>query len=411
MTECVRLRGAFDATEAGACAGYELTPNIIATCLSGGECSPPFGSQVNLDSLMMNAHTTLAYFAQHAALPRVNLGTADQVAGMANECKNKKGEDVGYCLIKASLGRDPRTGKTLECIQGARGKGPGSLENCAAAGLPQEQQAQIACFQSNSKNYRGLALCAAGNALPPTVQKFIGCASKAKQTAAAFEDAAVCLGAVGSREAGCLAKYKGAWEDTALCMAGDRVPPQVQSAVHCAETSDSLSGLGVCMVANEGSGEAQRIAACYVEGQGVPAAVAICLAAKNLTKDQRIALECAAETGGAPPATAICAGGKMATKEMLNCQGKAFGEGECFGEGNELRKLAKSFGAEIGPHSVVADIVNLQLRLSDATTAPILNAGAQIVPEVLKIAVNNGLIPDYTHPKATDLLGRLLRLS
>lgn len=407
MTECVRLRGAFDAIEAGTCAGYELTPKVVATCLSGGECAPPFGDHVNLDSLTINAHTTLAYFAQNAALPRVNLGTVDQVAGIANQCKNKTGEDAEYCLIKTSLGRDPRTTKTLECIQGARGKGPGALGNCSTAGLPKEQQVQIACFQTNSKNYRGLALCAVGDVLPPTAQKFIGCASNVKHTDAGFEEAAVCLGAAaGSHEAECLVKYKGDWQGAALCMAGDRVPPQVQIAVQCAETSNSLSGFGVCMVANEGGGEAQRIAACYAEGQGVPAAVAVCLAAKDLTLDQRIVLECAAETNGVPQATAVCAGGKMAMKEMMNCQGKDFGEGKCFGESNELRKLAKSIGMDIGPHSVVADMVNLQLRISDATATPLLNAGIQLVTPVIKVAAE--AMPDYTHPKPLDFVNPVI---
>ncbi len=78
LTECVRLRGTFDATAAGTCAGYALTPAALATCISGGECSPSFGSQVNLDSLTIMPHTAMAYFAQNAALPRIDLGTLDQ---------------------------------------------------------------------------------------------------------------------------------------------------------------------------------------------------------------------------------------------------------------------------------------------------------------------------------------------
>jgi hypothetical protein len=409
LTECVRLRGAFDPSEAGACAGYNLTQPVLAACLSGGECAPPFGDHVNFDSLTVNAHTNLAYFAQNAALPRVNLGTIDEVAEIANKCKNKKGVNPGYCLIKTSLSRDQKTATTLACI-GSLGNGAGALTNCVVADVPKETQAQIACFQRNSSNYRGLALCAAANALPPTAQKFIGCASNAKQTSAGFEDAAACLSAPArSHEAECLLKYKGTWQDAALCMGGDRVtlPPQVKSALHCADKADSLSAFGGCMVASEGSGEVQRIAACYAEGQGVPAAVAVCLAAKNLTQDQRMVLECAAETNGAPHATAICAGGKMATKEMINCQRKNFGEDKCFGEGNELRKLTKSLGVEIGPHSVVADIVNVQLRISDVTTTPVLNVVNQVLPEVLKIATDNGLnpIPDLQHLKPADVLG------
>jgi hypothetical protein len=66
-------------------------------------------------------------------------------------------------------------------------------------------------------------------------------------------------------------------------------------------------------------------------------------------------------------------------KEMMNCQGQKFGQGNCFNENNEFRKLAKRLGAEIGPNSVVADVINVQLRIVNTTTIPALKAGTQLV--------------------------------
>jgi hypothetical protein len=102
------------------------------------------------------------------------------------------------------------------------------------------------------------------------------------------------------------------WTQAALCttekVAGNNLPKQLGDAEDCAKSSikssDSYAVFGLCMVAHEGSGDAQKIAECYAEGQGIPAAVAVSLAADHLTKDQRIVLECAAETNGAVPATA-----------------------------------------------------------------------------------------------------------
>jgi hypothetical protein len=54
---------------------------------------------------------------------------------------------------------------------------------------------------------------------------------------------------------------------------------------------------------------------------------------------------------------------------------------------------------EIGPHSVVADVVNIQLRIFDATTTPILEAGAQGIASVAKVATDNNLVPDPQNPK------------
>ena len=400
LTECVRLRGAFDPSEAGQCAGFNLTPSIISSCLSGGECMPNFGGQVNLDSLSVIPHATLAYLAQNADLPRVNLGTIDRVAGAVDQCKSASAGDAGFCILTNTVGSDPRTADTLKCVQGLARDGTGSLVNCVLSGTRPDQRAQIACFQNNSKNYANLALCAEGQSLPPVAVKYVQCASSFDHTDNGYQQAAACFGAAaGSREAACLVQHDGDWQNAALCVAGDRVPPQVQGAIHCAENSQSLGAFGVCMVANETGGEAQRIAACYVEGQGVPTAVAICLAGQFLTQDQRIVLECAAQTGGVVPATAICAGGKLTMKEMVNCRGKNFGEGNCFSDSNEIRKLAKSLGIEIGPHSVVADVVNIQLRIWDLTTTPILEAGAQGVATLMKVANDNNLIPDPQHPR------------
>jgi hypothetical protein len=154
------------------------------------------------------------------------------------------------------------------------------------------------------------------------------------------------------------------------------------------------------MLAAKGTGEAQRIAACYAEAQWVPAAIAVCLASPQLTQDQRIFLECAAQANGSLHATAVCTGGKLAMKELGNCRGKRFGEGDCFNENNELRKLARAFGTDIGPSSVAADVVNLQLRIWDVAATPMLSVGSQIAGDVLKIAQERHLLADITNPKS-----------
>jgi hypothetical protein len=401
LLECVRLRGTFDADEAGKCAGYKVTPAVISDCIAGRECTPVFGNQVNLESLTYLPNAKLDNLSQNSALPRINMGTVTQFADTVNKCNDKRSEDRGFCLVESSLSRDSNNAKTLECVRKARRSVGEDLENCAVLGLSEEDQVQVACFHHNPKDYRGLALCASRDVLPASTQKFFACASNVSQrSSTGFAEAATCLGAAsGSREAGCLAAHNDAWQDAALCMSGNSIPPQVQSAIHCATTSESLAAFGVCMVANVGNGEAQRIAACYVEGQGVPAAVAVCIAAKDLTQDQRIVLECAAETNGYLPATAICTGGKLAVKEMMYCQGKHFGEDKCFGDGNEIRKFTKAIGVEIGPHSVVADIANLQLRIMDVTETPVLQAGMQGVSAVFTFASNNRLIPNPQDPK------------
>jgi hypothetical protein len=406
LRDCVRLRGSFDPEEAGKCAGYKVNQHDLVTCLTGGDCMPPFGGEVNMETLLIKPNATLADIAGSTMLPRIQLGKADDLVNIANKCGSAGPNDSSYCLLKQTVGKDPKGAQILDCIH-AGGRNADSVARCATAGLPADQRRQVECFQANSKNTKALALCATRDTLPADAQKIIACAGNLKGTASSVAEAASCLGvAKTSPETACLLNHRDSWTDAALCISGDKVPTQVKSAVACAQKASGLTGFGVCMVANETSGEAQRIAACYAEGQGVPAAVAVCIASKNLTQDQRIVLECAAETNGAPQATAICAGGKMAAKEMMNCKGKKFGEGNCFNENNELRKLSKTLGLEIGPKSVVADVINVQLQITQLTSGPILDAANKALPEVMKI-VGPAMVPDLKHP-GTFILRNIL---
>jgi hypothetical protein len=360
---------------------------------------PPFGGEINIESLSVKPNTSLFDIASSTALPRIRIGTADDLVNIANKCAPADSNESGYCLLQQTVGKDPKGAQTLDCIRAA-GSRAESLAACASAGLPDDQRRQLECFQANSKDTKALAWCATRDTLPPEAQKMLTCASSLKGTASSVAEAVNCLQvAQASPEAACLLNHSDSWADAALCISGDRIPPQVKSAVGCAQKSDSLTGFGVCVVANETSGEAQRIAACYAEGQGVPAAVAVCLASEKLTADQRIVLECAAETNGAPQATAICAGGKMAAKEMINCKGKRFGDGNCFNKNNEFVKFAQKLGLEIGPRSVAADVINVQLQMSQVILNPVLDAANEALPEVMKL-IGPAMTPDPSHPGA-----------
>jgi hypothetical protein len=85
-------------------------------------------------------------------------------------------------------------------------------------------------------------------------------------------------------------------------------------------------------------------------------------------------------------------------RDLTDCHGRNFGEGPCFGEGNEIRKLAKQLGFPIGPHSVVADVMNVQLRIVDATGTPILRLGTEAVTQFMQVGERTGMIPDLKKP-------------
>lgn len=406
LRECVRLRGTFEADAAANCAGVKVNNIELAECMSGGNCMPAFGDHINPAVLLVPPGATIAELAIGGELPRINLGSIDQVKALAGACAAQH-QDTGnaaFCLVKSSLGK--RASDQLSCLESAAHKRGGDAEQCAVSLLPVPMQTQIACLRDKSIRGSRLAICMGLQTLPPAARELVDCFENGRAPSSNGFDALTCVHAArGSREAACLMNYRNDWEKAAICLSGRSLPPEVQAGLKCAEQSGgSAMNLGVCIVAEHGSGDTQRVAACYVEGEGQPTAIAVCLAGSRLTEDQRIVFECAAQTNGSLPAIAGCTAGRLVVKELANCRGKHFAEGSCFGENNELRKLAKRLGINIGPNSVAAKVANVQLQIVDFETRPIVDA----IPTITRLYNNLPSImkpPDYFHPTPGDALG------
>ncbi|MCK1568813.1 hypothetical protein IVB08_33680 [Bradyrhizobium sp. 173] len=398
LRECVLLRGTFEPEKAGQCAGFKIDQNALAQCLAGNTCMPVFGDHVDIEVLLARPNWSIDAAAGSAILPRISIGKAGELVDLANRCQANSSDEAALCLLKEAMGKNPKSAQTMDCINSA-GKNTASLASCAAIGLNDDQKRRIECFQNHSTDKKDATLCAMRDDLPPNAQKMIACANEL-QSASSVRDAMTCMHVgTGSREADCLINHRDSWAETARCIdGGEKFPKEAGYALDCAQGSNNLTNFGVCMVSKGASGEAQRIAACYAEAQGVPAAVAVCLASEHLTQDQRIVLECAAAANGAPHATAACAAGKMAAKEMMNCKGKNFGEGNCFGENNEIRKIFANAGVPIGPQSVLAKVINIQLQMSQLTAGPLLNAANKELPQLMNFAQRVGIVADPSNP-------------
>jgi hypothetical protein len=109
LRDCVRLRGSFDPVEAGKCAGYNVQQNDLANCLSGGRCLPPFGTEVNLETLLVKPEKGLADIATSNALPRIRLGKVEDLRTIVDKCQAVDSSDSGFCLLKETVGRDQKS--------------------------------------------------------------------------------------------------------------------------------------------------------------------------------------------------------------------------------------------------------------------------------------------------------------
>ena len=398
IKDCVRFRGQFSPEKVGSCAGYVLTQDQLAKCMTGGHCAPPYGNLVTLEALSIGGQSEIRALAQNATLPRIDLNRLPHWAKSVESCVGARGPGADACLLREGVATDRNASRTLACLHKAHIEDEHAVVDCATTRLPKQVQLQVACVNHYRGNYRAMALCASKGSLPKTAQVFMAC-EVGGMTGRAVTEKCLAQAALGP-QAACLSRLHrgGDWTGVALCLSGS-ASPQVRGAVKCAEKAHSVSSLGVCMVANEGSGEARRVAACYAEGQGVPSVVAVCLASDHLTQDQRVVLECAAETNGALPATAECAVGKEFLKEMTNCEGGQFAKGKCFGRNNEIRKFCRKFlHTDIGQNSAVAQVLNIPLRLSNATTVPVIKVGINTTDSLAKMAAHDKLYADPNHP-------------
>ena len=145
------------------------------------------------------------------------------------------------------------------------------MEKCAVSTLSPLAQTQLACLEQNRNDWGRMAICTGLASLPPTTQKLVGCAVGPNARKADAVGMLACVGAAnGSREADCLLKNRGDWQKAAICISARNLPAPVQAGLACAQKSSNATGFGVCMVASQGSGDAQRVAACYWRDKGTP---------------------------------------------------------------------------------------------------------------------------------------------
>jgi len=134
-------------------------------------------------------------------------------------------------------------------------------------------------------------------------------------------DVESCLaGAFVSPDAGkvlsCLSRHSGNPEAAALCTLGDtQLSEDAARVVSCGMRHSSVAGFGACAAGDE----------------------------LSLTEDQQIALECVATTGGEPTSSLSCYGWRSTVSQLKKCFTHGIGgEDGCFGENNEIVKLARN---------------------------------------------------------------------
>ncbi len=370
LLECSRLRGILDPAAVGECAGYSVDYPELVSCLNAGYCLPPTGQKAVLDLMLIANRAKLQDLAVLNVFPRIKLGRNEAeflAAAKACAANGLGGTDAANCVLRQQSGEKER--QTLACIDAARRDGTvdaKSLSPCIAQFTRRSPALATVskCVASVKGEARAVTLCTVESQLPESSRQVVACARQAMTSDGRVDKNVVANCLLGKNERAALACVRKSrdWQQGTLCAAGGLLPKPIAEAMDCLK-SKSTAEAAVCLGGKSVPGEAGRLLRCAAESSFNSMGTALCMAGDNLTADQRILLQCAVTSGGEPVSTATCTAGNLAMKEFNNCKGKKFGEAPCFGPNNDLLRISKQLGVEIGPKSVVADYVNIQLRL------------------------------------------------
>lgn len=394
IRECVQFRSVKPTAEQVlGCTGYQIGDSEIEKCLLGAGCRAKLtGKDTYLGVIELVKQYDVATLAKSNLMPRLPLGEYGPMVDAYRKCVSEGKVSDNECAMTSGMGKDAR--KAFDC---AKKQDPdGQLKLNAAAfdcvlgsSISKNERELFDCANSNKAAmkegaYKGTIRCALGTVAPKEALAIAECYSNGKR------DSAKCaLNAVGGKDLGrinCLRESKTA--SASLGCLGDKLPPDARKALECTSSSSDAAGLALCVAASGVlKGDVGKLAKCAVSSQGNPLGTGVCMYGDKLTADQRILLQCAASTGGVPVTMGVCVLGQMGMKALVECKGKKFGEGPCFGHGNEMQKLVKAItGDYIKPSSVVGQLLNAHLDVFKGT-AGLIQAGLK---GVKNLAENTG---------------------
>ncbi len=340
LRECLIFRGNTDLQNAAECAGVKGNVEELAACLYGDRCAPELADFATRAALTIGQPMSLEDLAKGALLPRIlgktNFLEYQKKARTCAETSVDRGA-FGKCLAKALMSE--QTGLALRCIEL---NGAASAGNCISAVLPDGSETRAAKCVLDNKNDVAMAMCLAASTSPQAAEAYL-----------------------------CYQNHKSNANDAMACFGSSALPPQAKAAVACAtQFKNDYQSIGACLVSKNIGGDAERLISCYASSKGNLVGAAACLAAGSLSAEQQIVLQCAAQTGMEPVSFGVCTGGMLAMKEFQQCRSKGFGEDNCFGENNEIRKFVRNIGlGDINGDTAVGQIANYHLQVLNITAS------------------------------------------
>ena len=376
LYECANYRGDRVVDHVAQCAGYKITEPELISCLAGDHCLPTFDQAADVGAMLLSS-ANIEDLASQAVIPRPFRQFDDKdLEAAVSEYRACATANRAEDQIKACMGLKqipPEIQKSANCF--LDNKVTNKLE-CVA--VSKDDAARLEALKKCAGDANPPS-CAVKAALPAEVQ----CVIAAKKP----QDLTCAAGSVGT--AGAIAVcFTSAPNDfeKARCIMGDKLPKEAGLVANCFSKNSDPSALLVCSASGALPAEQALFVRCAAQSGFNPMGTGVCAAGSflHLNPGQQIILQCAA-AGGTPPTMAVCVIGQFTFRELAGCRTASFGQSGCFGEGNELQKLAKALtGSNISSKSVVGQLLVLHIDAANAAITGVGNAlknaahGAQV---------------------------------
>jgi hypothetical protein len=357
--ECRVLRGLLSSSAVAACSGYTISEPQLLACLSGGACMPDIADQVRASVMLQASTGRIEDLVRSTIVPRLESSSFGELVTAYNECAARQSEsDVPGCVGRSQIPAEMKV--QVDCLL----DGPESdrLGCVVPADAPAAAKLLQACAQ------RGGRACGLEAAVPPELSCLL-------QASTIEEVSCIDMGGDVGRIRGCLSS-PGRDFERAICIAGDNIPAGLRPLADCYSQGGTEAAMAVCALAGTLPPEQTMLLRCATQSNGNYVGAGVCVATSflNLNAGQQILLQCAASSGGVPATFAVCAIGQFAFQELTKCKGKGFGEGDCFGRGNEFQRLAFVLtGDYISSASVIGQYLTVQIKVANAAVAGLGN--------------------------------------
>lgn len=357
--DCRYFEGQNALASINACSGFALNDRQLSSCLSGALCQPAIPTTARIRAILTDSPVTLDQIARHSPFPRGIVRDVGTLKGIYDNCIGSPDSASKNACVERQLFAQSASLRGLSNCLGRQSSD--QQVRCALDSIQPDASKALDCAESPSTS--GVMDCLTATYLPGGAQSLYACLSGVD----AQDQLSRCAAGAGG-EVGKLARcYQQDRDRLAVvaCVAGDQIPKSARDAIMCAaNNADSLTNAAVCLAGTQISPRLARQIGCITESESSPVAAGVCIAtaSMDLTPEQQIGLECLASSGGQPYVFAACVGGQLTMREMAKCRGKAFGEGDCFGDNNELQKLAKDLtGDTIHSDTVVGQIMTVEI--------------------------------------------------